>query len=740
MKSAFLKAYTSLLFFFGSVAIILGCAGEMWEVEDELTFTPEVVTEYSYWPFIFSETNYNGYYSYVPDSPGAVDEWAEFLKGALSRNDIHCLLNSEDFSDIQRIKYAIEKGKKFYNGYAITDAKVKQFIDFLWLAKQNEQTLGEYNYWDYENITFTKSPKVAGFYLKLIQAFNQEKNPFLKSRYWFQLVKHHFYESKPEVFTQFFENTEKQFAHNRLYYDAIRHYAGKIDDPIKRCLIAAEMFHYSPQFRLRAAVMFNPIDQPTFEDVLKKATTPQQKEAIWAMYGFFVDELQAIKQLYALNPKSEHLDFLLGRIVNKLEYLGSNPYLDSETAESRATVKQVGEVLEGIVAKGNLLHTNYWRLGLGYLYAMDGNTNLSNAEFDKIDLKKENKLFQQQIKLLRYYNHMKGIEKFDANEEEKYLAFSKECPRISYYDFRYQGPDYTPIAGIYFRTSGFYRWLDFRIADLYRKQNEVEKAELFNYQEGFILNVEGVRRMKAFLKNPSNSKLIESMKPHYPHDLNELSLFEGIMLVHMADFQAAKTAFSESSYQNDTLEFDPFQSAMKDTIGHYNYEYETGNRKFCQTCTYTYKTFVEKLIRLESEIKTSRKPFYQHLLLAHAMYNISFQANGASFHFPIPYDFNLIGNLDYSKKHYLKALSLTKDADRQAKIWFQLAKIERNQYYMQEVYSKSEENREVIDDFKAWMGFQQLAKQYKNTATYQEALRECGYFRTYVDKLNQNRK
>lgn len=739
MKSAFIKAYTSLLFFFGSVAIILGCAGDMWEVEDELTFTPEVVTEYSYWPFIFSELSYNGYYTYIPDSPGAVDEWADFLKGALTRDDIHCLLNTEDFSDIQRIKYAVEKGKKFYNGYPITDTKVKQFVEFLWLAKQNEQTLGEYNYWDYENITFTKSPKIAGFYPKLIQAYNQEKNPFLKSRYWFQLVKHHFYESKPEVFTQFFENTEKQFAHNRLYYDAVRHYAGKITDPFKRCLLAAEMFHYSPQFRLRAAVMFNPIDQSTFEDVLKKATTSQQKEAIWAMYGFFVDEVEAIKQLYSLNPKSEHLDFLLGRIVNKLEYFEVNPYLDPENKDSRTTVKQVGEVLEGIVAKGKLLHPSYWRLGLAYLYSMDGNTSLSNAQFDQIDMKKESDLFKKQVKLLRYYNHMQGVSTFDAKEEAKYFEFTKEIPRVNYYDFRYQGQDYTPISGVYFRTSGFYRWLDLRIADLYRKQNEVEKAELFDYKDEFISNVEGVRKMKAFLKNSSNSPLIETMKSKYPHDLNRLSLFEGIMLVHMADFQGAKVAFSQTSFTNDTLEFDPFQSAMKDTIG-YSYDNGTGTRKFCKTCTYTYKTFVDKLIRLETEIKQSRKPFYQHLLLAHGMYNISFKSNGASFHFPIPYDFNLIGNLDYSKKHYLKALSMTKDPERQARIWFQLAKIERNQYYMREVYSKSEENREAIDDFKAWEGFQQIFANYRHTSVYREALKECGYFRTYVDKLNQNRK
>jgi hypothetical protein len=65
-----------------------------------------------------------------------------------------------------------------------------------------------------------------------------------------------------------------------------------------------------------------------------------------------------------------------------------------------------------------------------------------------------------------------------------------------------------------------------------------------------------------------------------------------------------------------------------------------------------------------------------------------------------------------------------------------LAKCERNEWYNKTIYNNSDNEyggREPGPDFLPWNGFKSL-KQYSNTQFYKEAIKECGYFRTYTQK------
>jgi hypothetical protein len=62
-----------------------------------------------------------------------------------------------------------------------------------------------------------------------------------------------------------------------------------------------------------------------------------------------------------------------------------------------------------------------------------------------------------------------------------------------------------------------------------------------------------------------------------------------------------------------------------------------------------------------------------------------------------------------------------------------LAKCERNQWYNKTVYNNNEYADRNLPDFLPWNGFKAL-QQYPNTQFYKEAIKECGYFRTYTQK------
>jgi hypothetical protein len=59
---------------------------------------------------------------------------------------------------------------------------------------------------------------------------------------------------------------------------------------------------------------------------------------------------------------------------------------------------------------------------------------------------------------------------------------------------------------------------------------------------------------------------------------------------------------------------------------------------------------------------------------------------------------------------------------------FMLAKCEQNEWYLTKAY------KNYKGDFKAGSNFVSLKANYAQTKYYQEIIKECGYFRTYLAK------
>jgi hypothetical protein len=137
------------------------------------------------------------------------------------------------------------------------------------------------------------------------------------------------------------------------------------------------------------------------------------------------------------------------------------------------------------------------------------------------------------------------------------------------------------------------------------------------------------------------------------------------------------------------------------------------------------------------------------MLIANAFYNTTYYGNARAFYeckvadeyYFSPYNTGsalrtLPTAMELATKYYTLALNTAKTDEQKAKCHFMLAKCERNKYYSANIYNNKNYqygDRGNLADFLAWDGFVAL-KQYANTQFYKEAIKECGYFRTYTQK------
>jgi hypothetical protein len=92
-----------------------------------------------------------------------------------------------------------------------------------------------------------------------------------------------------------------------------------------------------------------------------------------------------------------------------------------------------------------------------------------------------------------------------------------------------------------------------------------------------------------------------------------------------------------------------------------------------------------------------------------------------------------------AEKYYLMAANVAKTKEQKARCIFMASKCERNESYNR-AYTKPEHTNSSyweVNIEPVFFGkyFSVLKTQYEDTKFYDEAIKECGYFRSYDDKI-----
>lgn len=763
--------------------VIYACAGgDDWDFFGyNSNFTPETFADKSYSPLFLSgsifygigfDTEHNSRFN-----KNIKSDWALYLKGKADTTSVNYFLigdekpryysddkngikNKEEISDLHvfyKTKKENKTVQKWNKKLNLKDEKVKSFVEFLYLAQKIETvSIGE-DYWSYDPVV-AKTFKDAKMIQSIENVYNTTSDPFLKNRYWFLTMKARFYSNDKQKAIDFFNKTESSVPKNVLYYRALSYVAG-INYKQKKYAVSnylyAKVFDKCPELRVVTAYSFSPKNNADWNKALAMAKSNDEKAALWAIHGFYKDEKQAIEKIYELDPKSEHLNYLATRLVNKQEQAINNSFKQEAGENAKEKIQTVAENKTENLAKlnseafaliakisnaGNAQKPYLWDLSLGYLQTLKGEYANADKSFDKaMKTLPKTELAGFQLRLLRFVNNLSKIDKLTDKNEKTIIAdlnwLYYELPKT------YKGQE--------FRYQNASSWSRSYLSTLYREKGDFVMAEIFgesrysywNDGNAFYDNEKNLLDVKSFLSKQNKTEIEKIGAGIYSLKLKDINNFQAVQ----ATFKNKIPEAIEFMKQADSVQYykflgNPFNGNIKDC---HDCEHAAYQKK-----KYSQMDFLTTIKDMQDKLAQKEDVYTNSLLLGNAFYNISHFGNGRTFYEisivgygSSPYSFRntmkeMITNNSVSKMYYQKAFEAASNKEQKAKCLYLISKCERNDYYNNK-YNDVNNYWEIQDDkinFIAWNSFKALRKDYSDTKYYQDVIAECGYFNTYVNQ------
>jgi len=736
MKAIFFKRFRKS---FVSIIIILSgyvvwaCAGGDFLDGEDSNYAPEAFADSTYTPFFYSAMFYYGInYDTEHNSrfnSSNVQEWQEYLGSWADGKEVDILLNTAS-------KGYIDSSKAGLNNLTIagkrSNEKVKGFFSYLSHAKACESfAVKKIDNWYEEKETAL--PKAdPRLYEEMNKAFISTKDEFIKQRYWFQLTRYNYYFNAPAAVT-LFENNKNKFPKNTIYYRTMACTAGAL---YKQKNFAKANYYYSLVFagndKLKTVAhwSFHPQEEADWKQTLALCATNEEKITLWQMLGiFYDDEIRSLQEIYKLDPKSNKMDMLLTRFVNKNE----NEY--SWLADKKDSKEKIKANLPWLIQVADKAVTSdpfLWNTSVGYLHFLTGNFTAAETYYKKAGSQLPNTVLAMgQLRLLSLLNGIGGLTGINPSDENKLL------PELQWLYSR----DGSVKAGK-LRYAEAQRWVEKTFAKKYKQQNDLVKAECFTSTPEFYANDKNVELLKALQtkKNPTPFDqfcIVMSKKK-----VEDMWAFQAIREAFADNIDAALEKMKKAGGNAEVmLAGNPFNGKIKDC--------HDCDHLAPQKIKYNKLAFLEKLKEMKDNIVKGNDVYNNAMLLGNAFYNISHYGNARYF-----YESTVLGEGHYSPftidsvfvpmltansvatKYYKLALENATDDEQKAKCNYMIAKCGRNEWYNRNYYTNKENeygyDNKILGDWKIFDGL----SQYSHTKYYQEVLKECGYFNVYVKKKN----
>ncbi|MEO9004412.1 MAG: hypothetical protein ABI288_06730, partial [Ginsengibacter sp.] len=467
MMRIFLRRWWIALISCGiSAGIVYACAGGWGEEYGVSNFAPETFVSKSYSPFFYSE---NYYYQVGYDdnqntrfNDANVAEWSAYLGQKISSLQLRYLLEKSSVGEI-------DSAVLFYNRSAQSlpdrlqpfevflskkDEKVSDFLRYLLLAKMCEKfAVNEIsNAWDYDaSKKNAKKFDATNINKELKIWFEKSTDIFMKERYWFQWVRSAYFNESPQDAIRIFDQYEKTMPRNTIYYRTLSYTAGayyQLKNYSKANYYFSRVYDECDALKPSAHFSFHPQEEADWKATLSLCKTVNEKVTLWQMLGvYYGDEKEAIAQIYKLDPKSDKLDLLLARAVNKYEQKfgrGGDVYANYSTNTSaNASNNSLKNLVMQIADAGNTGKPWAWYMSAGYLNFLDSLYDPANLYYAKAEKNlPSDELDRAQLKLLKFLNKIGGAKHIDAQLEDDILSDmnwmnglgAKQVTDLRYYD------------------------------------------------------------------------------------------------------------------------------------------------------------------------------------------------------------------------------------------------------------------------------------------------------------------
>ena len=373
--------------------------------------------------------------------------------------------------------------------------------------------MGSGDYWSYEKTPVKEVP--VALENTLMQAVNQAKDPFIKERLWFQMVRYYYFKQRQHAadpvkadvpLPAYFVKEEASFPKNMIYYRALGYLAGyyyKKGEYAQANYLYSLCYNYSFEMKIPSRWSFRPQNEQDWLATLNLAKTGEEKITLWHMLGSSGDEARAIKEIYTIDPKSEKLDLLLSRLVNVREAQGQAPKDTSATSRTkRVETASERTLVNKIANEDKTLKPYYWNMAAGYLNSLSGNYTVARTFYGKAkkQLPKNDTLVMAQYKVLDWLLYLKQLKHIDAKTEAEMVEPLNWLNSLS--------KNKKSIPNLRF-NSAIAQSMNI-LSDLYKKQGDVLKAYFFHPEMGFYNSNARIEAAKALL-NKKNKTAFEHL-------------------------------------------------------------------------------------------------------------------------------------------------------------------------------------------------------------------------------------
>ncbi|MBY8961678.1 hypothetical protein KJK34_02815 [Flavobacterium sp. D11R37] len=273
----------------------------------------------------YSEFNYTANYF----EPGQVfdeqhlppndEAWFNYCEGKVPVGSIHQAVYEMDKSSLD----ANSDNLMVQYLYAVKDFEAIQYLRF---AKECELANAFIaDPWERNDTINIRARSL--FIYNAMEGECMAKNPLIKERYLFLAIRLAFYDQDFERVREIFDSNFKGRANKGIvYYYSLYFRALAEEDPSLQSFMAAQVFANAPDKRF---VVYGSFDtELPLDEVLQHAQTNEERANVYLLSAIHTPDraLSQIKGMYANNPHSEGLDFLLLREMNKIEDWVYTPY------------------------------------------------------------------------------------------------------------------------------------------------------------------------------------------------------------------------------------------------------------------------------------------------------------------------------------------------------------------------------------------------------------------------------
>lgn len=331
MKKYLLSLAVVSLFYTESEA----CAWSDPDYEYFNLFTQSIIKDKSYLPFLHSYSTrfYTDFKpSLIPDEN--IESWKRYFNNQLSYAQTEYLVNKMNINDLNALKKGsptnqllVTLGPGFYQKY-------REGIDYLIEAKYLEPYM-KINYIESaDSFYYYREPGTGKNatnldYNKTVAAltslYNAAKNPEIKQRYGYQLVRfNHYtrnYDAALKAFKSYVEPIRLKGAPYIMALDQVAGAQRGLGMNSEANWNFFQVFRDSKSRKESAFVSMKLSDTASFNNILKRASTSEDKNMAYFLLGYedFNNPIPVMEKMFEINPDSEILKVMAVRSINELE-------------------------------------------------------------------------------------------------------------------------------------------------------------------------------------------------------------------------------------------------------------------------------------------------------------------------------------------------------------------------------------------------------------------------------------